>query len=138
MDQKNSGIDHIIAKLLTDHKTALEINFSGILNSYGVIRAQMMGRMSQNIKLARKYNCLSILASSARDVYGMRSSRELVSIGKALGMTEQEARDSVSKNPEKIIQKSLDRKNPNVITTGLEVICWGEQKPREKKMFGRY
>lgn len=138
MDQKNSGIDHIIANLLFEHKTAVEINFSNILNTYGLVRAQVMGRMSQNIKLARKYNCLSILASDASDMWGMRAPREFIAVGKTLGMTEHEAKSSITTNPEKIIQKSLDRGSPDVILSGLEVLKWGEQERQEKKMFGWY
>ncbi|PKP54512.1 MAG: hypothetical protein CVT90_00895 [Candidatus Altiarchaeales archaeon HGW-Altiarchaeales-3] len=138
MDQKNSGIDHIIAKLLAEHKTAIEINFSDILNVYGLLRAQVMGRITQNIKLARKYNCLSILTSGADNMWGMRAPGEFVAVGKALGMTESDAKNSVSRNPEMLIQKSLDRKDPCVILDGVQVLEWGDQKPEGKKMFGWY
>jgi len=137
-DQKNSGIDHIISKLLAGHKAAYEINFSGILDSYGIVRAQIMGRIIQNIKLSRKYNFLTILASGAGDMYGMRAPLDFIAVAKALGMTGTEAKNSVTRNPEKILVKSINRKNPDVIMEGLEVVDWGGQKPDGNKMFGWY
>lgn len=138
MDQKNSGIDHIISKLLFESNAAVEINFSDIINSYGFVRARIMGRMSQNIGLAREYNFLSVLASGACSVFGMRSPMDFIAVCKSLGMTDAEAKNSVSKNPERIIQKSVDRKNPNAIMSGLDVVAWGSNKPAEKKISGLY
>lgn len=138
-DYKNSGVDHIIAKLMAEKFIALEINFSEILNSYGVLRSQILGRMKQNLILAKKYNVPVILASGARDKFAMRSPRELMAIGISFGMKERDAKKSVEENPLKIIKKSQDRKDPNVIMKGLEVVQWGDQKPVErKKMFGWY
>jgi len=68
----------------------------------------------------------------------MRAPRDFITVGKALGMTETEAKNSVSENPGKIIQKSLDRKNPSVIMSGLDVVTWGKNKHAEKKMSGLY
>ena len=137
--QKNSGIDQIITKLMAERYIALELNFSEILDSHGVVRSQILGRMRQNVMLARKYNTPMIITSGARDKWDLRSPRELMAIGRMLGMTESEARSAVEEIPLKIIQKSEDRKNPNVIMKGLEVTKWGELEPRkEKKMWGWY
>ena len=138
MDQKNSGIDHIVAKLLKEKGIALELNFSDFLNSYGMARAQRIGRARQNILLARKYKILLIITSGAKDIYGMRAPRELISFGKILGMTDGEAKNALEKNPLVIIKKSADRKNPDKLLTGLEVVNWGKQKKAVKKPHGFY
>gem|GEM_PF-396170 len=138
MDQKDSGIDHVMAKLMAERCIGMEINFADILNSSGVKRAMIMGRMRQNVHLARKYDAPVIITSNARNQWEMRAPGELVAIGKALGMTDREAKNALSKNPRKIIKKADDRKNPDVIMRGLEVVKWGQLKPCEKRMWGWY
>lgn len=139
MDQKNSGIDHIMAKFMAERSIALEINFSKILDSYGMLRSQIMGRIGQNIQLAKKYKVPIIITSGSEGKWSLRSPRELEAVGLSLGMTKESAKKAIEENPLKIIKKSEDRKNPNVIMKGLEVVDWGNSKPREKKrMFGWY
>ncbi len=137
MDQKNSGIDHIIAKMLKEKGIALEINFSDFLNSYGAARAQRIGRARQNILLARKYRIPLIITSGAKDIYSMRAPRDLISFGKTIGMTDGEAKNALEKVPLALIKKSADRKNPDKLLKGLEVVEWGKQK-KKKRIHGFY
>jgi len=136
MHQRNSGIDHIMARFMQDRCIAIEINFAEVLNSYGILRARILGRMMQNVILARKYNTPVVITSGAQDRWGLRAPRELMAFGKCMGMTDLEAKNAVS--PAGIIKKTRDRKDPNVILKGLEVLDWGKSKSREKKMYGWY
>ncbi|RLI93890.1 MAG: hypothetical protein DRO90_02915, partial [Candidatus Altiarchaeales archaeon] len=95
MRQKNSGIDHVIARLLAEKFIAIEFNFFEILNSSGMRRSQILGRMQQNVRLARKYNVPIIITSGAIDKYDLRSPRDLMSFGKLIGMTDLEAKSSI-------------------------------------------
>jgi ribonuclease P/MRP protein subunit RPP1 len=138
MRQKNSGVDHVMAKMMSERLIAMEFNFSELLNSYGMLRSQILGRMRQNVMLARKYNTPMILTSGAHSMWELRSPGELTAIGKAIGMTQQEAKTAVSENPSILIRKSRDRKNPSILLKGLEVVEWGNQKPQKKRMYGWY
>lgn len=138
MDQRSSGVDDIISRLLAEHTTAVEFNLSSILSTYGMLRAQIMGRMSQNILLSRKYGVPMILTSGAVDRWSLRAPRDLAAVGRVLGMTDTEANKAVSTTPQKLIQKARDRQNPAVITAGLRVVEWGDQKPQPKKKYGWY
>jgi len=139
MNQRNSGIDHIMARFMADRCIAIEINFSEVLYSNGKQRSIILGRISQNIRIARKYNTPLIITSGSNGIYDIRKSLDLISFGITLGMTHKEAKNSISENPIRIIQKSMDRKNPNIILKGLEVLDWGEiKKPEKKRMYGWY
>jgi ribonuclease P/MRP protein subunit RPP1 len=139
MDQKNSGIDHITARFMAERCIALEIDFSGILNSWGIRRSRVIGKIRQNVMLARKYGVPAIITSGAQDKWSLRAPRELMAIGVSLGMGEGDAKRAVGENPLRIIKKSRDRKDPDVIMKGLEVVEWGDFKPEgEKRMFGWY
>jgi RNase P/RNase MRP subunit p30 len=138
MDQRSSGVDDIISRLLAEHTTAVEFNLSSLLSTYGMLRAQVMGRMTQNILLSRKYGVPMILTSGAVDRWGLRAPRDLAAVGRVLGMTDIESKKAVSSTPQKLIQKARDRQNPNILTAGLKVIEWGTQKPQPKKKYGWY
>ncbi len=138
MDYKSSGINQTIAKFMSERFIAIEINFSEILNSGGILRSQILGRMRQNLVLAKKYNIPVIITSGAKDIYGLRAPRELIAFGISLGMDGNYAKNCVEKTPELIIKKAMDRKNPNVIMKGLEVVSWGNLTPMKKKMYGWY
>jgi len=137
MHQRNSGIDHIMARFMQERCIAIEINFAEVLNSYGISRAKILGRMRQNVVLSRKYKTPVVLTSGAMDRWGLRAPRDLMAFGKCLGISEAEAKDAVS--PLGIVKKVNDRKNPDVILKGLEVLDWGRSNPKDKKrMYGWY
>jgi len=139
LDQKNSGIDDVMARFMAERGIAIEICLSEILSCYGVVRAQVMGRMRQNIKLAKKYKTPIIITSGARDRFGMRAPQDLFSLGITLGMDAGMAKKAVSDYPAILIKKSSDRRGSDVLLAGLEVISWGTSKGNQnKKMFGWY
>ena len=72
---RNSGMNHIIAKLMCDKKVKLGVSFANLLLSKK--RAVLIGRIKQNIKLCKKYKVDVIVSSFAKDVYGMRCEKEM-------------------------------------------------------------
>ena len=139
MDQKNSGLDDVMVRFMAERGIAIEINFSGLLNSYGFSRAQVLGRIRQNILLAEKYDCPLIMTSGAADVMGMRTPRDLLSVLLSFEVDAAYAKKVFEYWPSMLVKKSGDRKNPNIITKGLEVVDWDDcKKTDKKKMFGWY
>ncbi|MFH1721468.1 MAG: RNase P subunit p30 family protein [Candidatus Altiarchaeota archaeon] len=139
MNQREAGIDKVCAKNMAERSIALEVSLAQILDSNGRKRAELLGRISQNLKVAKKYKTQVIFTSGAIDPLGMRSPQDFSAILKVLGADEKQAKDIITSNVEKIIQKSHDRNDPDVILKGLKVIDWGKQKPQEpKKKYGWY
>jgi ribonuclease P/MRP protein subunit RPP1 len=139
LDQKNSGVDDVMARFMAERGIAIEICLAELLSCYGVVRAQVMGRMRQNIILARKYKTPIIITSGAEDRFGMRAPQDLSSLGITLGMDAGMSKKAVSEYPAMLVKKSCDRRGSDVLLAGLEVVSWGTSKgnPR-KKMFGWY
>jgi ribonuclease P/MRP protein subunit RPP1 len=139
MEFRNSGIDHITAKFMAERGIAIEINFSDILNSRGMLRSQIIARMAQNIMLSKKFGVPLITTSGAHEDLGLRAPMELAAVAMQLGMKEEQAIKTIGENPAGIVRKARDRKNPKIITKGLEVLKWGKTRPqKEKKQFGWY
>jgi RNase P/RNase MRP subunit p30 len=75
---RNSGMNHIIAKLMCEKKVKLGVSFANLLKSSK--RDVLIGRIKQNIKLCKKYKVDVIVSSFAKDVYGLRCEKEIGSV----------------------------------------------------------
>lgn len=95
MHQRASGLNHIMAKLAYRNDISIAFPFSTILNSEKKQRAELIGRITQNIKLCRKYKTKTIIASFAKSPYEMRSPNDLISFFTNIGMHPKEAKDSL-------------------------------------------
>ncbi len=85
---RNSGLNQILCKIIKDNNITLAFSFSSILNSKN---PQLLGRITQNLQLAKKYSMKIILASFTNNPYRMSSPKDLASLLKILG--------NVPKNP---------------------------------------
>lgn len=93
MHYRSSGLNHVLCALLRKNKISVGFSFQMLLNSKR--RAQLLGRITQNIKLCRKYGVRMVLASFAQEPYDMRSPHDLVALGLTMGMHPKEARAAV-------------------------------------------
>jgi RNase P/RNase MRP subunit p30 len=93
---RNSGLNHIIANLASAKKKAMGFSGALAIGSRGMFRAQVMGRMMQNVRLCRKYKVKMVIASFAKAPFGMRSPHDLLSFCVILGMHPKEARDAMN------------------------------------------
>lgn len=94
--QRNSGLNHILAKIASKNKIAIGINFSDILKANNEERAKLIGRIKQNIKLCRKYKVKMIIATFASNKYELRSVKDLENFALVLGMNTKEAKESLT------------------------------------------
>jgi ribonuclease P/MRP protein subunit RPP1 len=84
--QRNSGFNHVMAKLANEKNIILGVNFSGLLNLDKSEQIKRIGRIMQNIKLCQKYNVEIKISSYALDPYDMRGPKDLQAFGLILGM----------------------------------------------------
>lgn len=88
MHHRNSGFNHVLAKLAHEKNVAVAFSFSLLLNSDTKRRAVIFGRISQNIRLCQKYSVRMIIASFAKDPYGMRAPKDLRELFLIAGMNQ--------------------------------------------------
>jgi len=138
IDQRNSGLDHVIASFMAERGTGYCVNASSILNTGGVKRSQLLGRIMQNIRLARRYGVKVVFASGAADAWCVRSPHDLALLARTVGLTADDAARSVSENPGFYAKRAADRGSPDVLMKGLEVVRWGTQQRKPKRRYGWY
>lgn len=96
MHQRGSGLNHIMCRFAKENNVKIGFSFNSILNSSAMSRAQIIGRMQQNILLCRKFKCNTVIASFAKDPYEMRFSKDLLAFFTQIGMHQKEAKDSLN------------------------------------------
>jgi RNase P/RNase MRP subunit p30 len=89
--QRNSGFNHVLAKLAAKGGVAVGVSLDEIIGSRGRERAEILARIRQNIILCGKNDLgmrfIALNRENARDVYGLKS------LGSLLGMPTWMTRD---------------------------------------------
>lgn len=91
--QRNSGLNHILCNLASKNEKAIGISFSNLLdNSFN---PTLIGRISQNLKLCKKYKIKIVFASFAKNPSELRSPIDLRSFLISIGSDNQIAKESI-------------------------------------------
>ncbi len=116
---RNSGLDHAICTLAKKNNITIGFNFNDVLTSQGVLRAERLGRMMQNVRLCRKYKIRMLIGSFAQNKWQMRSRNDLISFGIVLGMHPEEAQNAL----QVIKEIGKERKEKKLlITEGVKLL----------------
>ncbi len=106
---RNSGLNNVICRLAKRKKIAIGFSFNEVLINKGAKRAEIIGRMMQNVRLCRKYQLRMVLGSFAKNKWQMRLKNDLISFGVVLGMHQKEAIEAL-KTVDKIIKEKEEKK----------------------------
>jgi RNase P/RNase MRP subunit p30 len=136
--QRSSGLDHVIAAFMAERDIGYLVNFDNILLSSGARRAQLVGRISQNLMLADKYGVRVVFGSGERSRWHMRNPSDIEATARMLGMGASQARDALRRNTQYFAAKAHDRNDPDIIMRGVSVRRWGSQQRLPKRKGGWY
>jgi len=74
LKERGSGLNQVLCKIARDANKTILIDFSEIINSEGIEKAKILGRLMQNIMLLKKYDVKTgIINKSGRDNYDLFS-----------------------------------------------------------------
>ena len=100
---KQFDVDIGLIRDSAEKKKPFEIPVAPLLESEGVVRASLMGRMRYFIKQCVKLRAPLAIVSQARDEFGLKTPREMIAIGEALGLTHDQADWAISETPEMVL-----------------------------------
>jgi|TARA_B100002003_G_C13953021_1_gene461986 hypothetical protein len=83
---RSSGMNQVLCKIAAKNETQIVVPIREILSLKGRERAQVLGRVMQNVRICKKYKVGVKLASFAHTPYQMKGVKELASFGTVLGM----------------------------------------------------
>tara|TARA_Y100000310_G_scaffold2558_1_gene3286 strand:+ start:3428 stop:4030 length:603 start_codon:yes stop_codon:yes gene_type:complete len=83
--QRASGLNHVLCKLAKENDITIGFSLYSILDAKD--KHVMLGRITQNMKLCKKFKSKTAIASFAERPLDMRDSNDLVSLLKTQGLT---------------------------------------------------
>jgi ribonuclease P/MRP protein subunit RPP1 len=95
LKQRDSGLNHVLAKEAAKQKISVVIDMNEISKLSGLERSARIKRIIQNIKVCRKAKCDLKIASLATDSSGVVDVKGRSAIGVSFGMSSEQSRDAV-------------------------------------------
>ena len=83
MKQRNSGLNHILCAIASRRGKTYGLDFRDVLMAKN--RADIIGKMMQNMMLCRKYRVRTIIFSGATEPFEMRNYRDMKSFFEMMG-----------------------------------------------------
>jgi len=121
-ERKDSGMNHVMAKLAAKNNVAVELNFREILLSSKNTRARIIHNMMKNVMLCKKYHAPIIICSGAISHLQLKDPKVLISMGCLLGLELNEAKKALSEIPESIIKMIRERQSKSWIRPGVRLV----------------
>jgi ribonuclease P/MRP protein subunit RPP1 len=121
MHHRASGLNQVLCAIAKKQGIIIGFSLSSLIHSSGMVRAQIMGRMMQNIRFCRKYKLLAAFCSFASSPYQMRAPLDMVALAESIGMSPGEARNALKSVAEKI-RKNVNARKTGIRSEGIEIV----------------
>ncbi len=120
LDKRNSGINHILSKLLVENNISVNINLVDILKHKGFFRARTLNYINQMLMLQRKYGFRTVISSGSESFYDVRSPKNIILLSQLMDMDIDYAKKCITEHPMKIIEDITIHKES--IVQGVRII----------------
>ncbi|RAP44478.1 MAG: hypothetical protein BZ135_08085 [Methanosphaera sp. rholeuAM6] len=120
LDKRNSGINHILSKLLVENNISVNINLVDILKHKGFFRARTLNYINQMLMLQRKYGFRTVISSGSESFYDVRSPKNIILLSQLMDMDIDYAKKCITEHPMKIIEDITLHKES--IVQGVRII----------------
>ena len=120
IDKRNSGINHILSKLVVENNISVNINLVDILKHKGFFRARTLNYINQMLMLQRKYGFRTVISSGSESFYDVRSPKNIILLSQLMDMDIDYAKKCITEHPMKIIEDITIHKES--IVQGVRII----------------
>ena len=121
LNRRDCGIDHVLARLGSSHRVAIELNFKNLMDKKYYDRAKILWAFRRNLFLAKKYDTPVVISSYAKNIYEIKSPKDLRSFLNTLSMDVIYSKN-ILETPYKIAEYRRYLKKSNVIRHGVEIV----------------
>ena len=95
LKQRDSGINHVVAKLAAAKGVVVVVDFGDVAGLSGKEKALRLGKIIQNVKVCRRAGCGLKIGSFGLKKGEVIGEKERVAFGLGLGMSSVQTRDAV-------------------------------------------
>jgi RNase P/RNase MRP subunit p30 len=107
--RRDVGVDHICCREAREHNTIIELNFRELITATGMDKIRELNKMKEIVRLCNKTNAKFIVNSGAKNVFELRSGRDLSSLSFCSGASLQDALLANSDIPEKLVSMNREK-----------------------------
>ena len=95
LKQRDSGINHVVAKMMKERDVAIVVDLSEVSLLSGKAKALRIEKIIQNVKICRKAFCDIKVASLASEKVGLSDEKARKAVGFSFGMSSSQVSSSV-------------------------------------------
>ncbi len=111
-------VNHVIAEAAAEHDVALELDLSGVLRGSGGRRARAIADLRKLRELIEHAEAPHVVSTDPRSHLQMRAPRELVAIGRVIGLDREVIEGGLSEW-ERIVERNRERLDPDYVAPGV-------------------
>lgn len=126
LDYHKRFFDRAEAELSSSALTALEIDAKPLLVLEGPPRVRLLSNLRREVAIAREFHIPIVLSSGVSEQNLMRTPRDLASLANLFGMSETEALDAVSINPDAIVARNREKLSAKFVAPGISIVKEGK------------
>lgn len=109
--KNDCGINQVLAKESLKNQVAIELCFKDILINFLSYRAKVISNFRDIINLQRKFEFPLVISTGSENIFDVRSTRDITSFFKVLGLSDEEIENSFYKTPKSIVDFNKNREN---------------------------
>jgi len=123
-EDKTKEFRYTTSKLLSAHEKCVEISLKSLIFMHFKRKSKLLRHLSNKLKFILKSKAFFLITMSptAGEIYEMRAPRDLMSLLYLLNVPEDIAMKSMSYYAEYIVQKALNKKDPNIVSENIRII----------------
>jgi ribonuclease P/MRP protein subunit RPP1 len=126
LDYHKRFFDRAEAELAACSQTALEVDVKSLLVLEGPPRVRLLSCLRREVALAKEFHVPVVLSSGLSEEGLMRMPRDLASLAYLFGLSEIEALDAVSTNPNQIVACNREKLSARFVAPGIRIIKEGK------------
>ena len=130
LELRKRFFDEAEAELASGSNCALELDMMPLMGLRSPERVRLLGRLREEVALAREKGVPIIISSGATDPILMRKPRELAYLAsELLDLSLEEALDALSRRPAEMVERNRAKLRPDFIAPGIRLVRRGTDCP---------
>jgi ribonuclease P/MRP protein subunit RPP1 len=126
IDFHRNYFDRAEAELASKSSTALEFDLRSLLLLSGPSRVKLLSGLRREAAIALEFHVPIVISSGASDEWLLRKPREMAVLAELFGLSETQALNAVSINPQEIVTRNREKLCASYIAPGIRVLKEGE------------
>ncbi len=126
IDFHRNYFDRAEAELASKSSTALELDLRPLLLSSGPSRVKLLSGLRREAAIALEFQVPIVISSAASDEWLLRKPREMAVLAELFGLSETQALNAVSINPQEMVTRNREKLCESYIAPGIRVLKEGE------------